>query len=138
MQKINEHTQIWKTLNKLLNKTNNNNYINSLSKNNISDNDTTNNSNKYFVNVGINLVTHLTSYNNSNNYNLNFNSSLFLTIINFTELTNIINNMKLTYSKDLYDINYILIKNIAYIISLPLLMLYNKYLMQITSIFSKK
>ena len=42
------------------------------------------------------------------------------------ELTNIINNMKLTYSKDLYDINSVHIKNIADIISVPLSILYIK------------
>ena len=34
--------------------------------------------------------------------------------------------MKLTYSKDVYDINSVLIKNIPYIISVPLSILYNK------------
>ena len=34
--------------------------------------------------------------------------------------------MKLIYSKNLYDINSVLIKNIAVIISVPLYILYNK------------
>ena len=33
--------------------------------------------------------------------------------------------MKLTYGKDVYDINYFLIKNIVDIISVPLSLLYN-------------
>ena len=40
--------------------------------------------------------------------------------------------MKLTYSKDLYDITYILIKNIVDIISVPLSILYKKNLVQVT------
>ena len=35
--------------------------------------------------------------------------------------------MKLTYSKDVYDINYVIITNIADIISDPLSILYNKF-----------
>ena len=124
---INSPKNIWKTLNNLLNKTdNNNNNRNYFSKNNISDTDTANNFNKYFCNVGINLATHLKSNNSSDIYNYNITSSVFFTFINLTELTNIINNMKLTYSKDVYDINSVLIKNIADIIAFPLSILYNK------------
>ena len=96
---INSPKNIWKTLNNLLNKTNNNNNRNYFSKNNISDTDTANNFNKYFCNVGINLATHLKSNNSSDIYNYNITSSVFFTFINSTELTNIINNMKLTYSR---------------------------------------
>ena len=112
------------TQNNILNKTNNTNNINTFSKNNISDTYTTNNCNTYLCNVGITLATYLTYNNSSNTYNYNITSSLFCSIINSTELTNIINNMTFTHSKDLYDINSILIKNIADIISVPLSMLY--------------
>ena len=80
---INSPTNIWKTLNNLLNKTNNNNNSNYFSKNNISDTYTANNFNKYLCNVGINLATHLTSNNSSDIYNYNITSSVFFTFYKF-------------------------------------------------------
>ena len=56
----------------------------------------------------------------------NITSSLLYTFINSTELTNIINNIKLTYSKGSYDINYVLITNILDLIYFPLSILYKK------------
>ena len=77
---INSPTNIWITINNLLNKKNNNNNINYFSKNNISDTDTANKFNKYLCNVGINLATHLKSNNSSDIYNYNSTSSVFYTL----------------------------------------------------------
>ena len=92
----NSPTKIWKTLNNVLNKTNNNNNINTFSKNNISDTNTANNFNKYVCNIGINLATHLPSNNSSDTNNYNITSYVFINIINSTEFTTNINNLLLT------------------------------------------